>query len=71
MKVDIINKMITPGLSQKMRMQYEGDRDHFEDMVEEKRSNCGDYHFKVPKRKGATQTYRRRNRTTLLRETAL
>jgi hypothetical protein len=31
------------GLAARMQAQFEMDRDRYEDMAEEKKSNCGDY----------------------------
>ena len=51
---------INPGLATRLRSQYEADRDHYEAMQEDKKSTCGDYHFKVMK-KGV----KKRNRTIM------
>ncbi len=62
--------MIKNGLAQRMRQDYDREKERFEDMAEEKRSNCGDYHFKVPKIKGMMSSYRRRNRTSMFKDIA-
>ena len=51
---------VNPGLATRLRSQFEEDRDRYEAMQEDKRSTCGDYHFKVPK-KGD----KKRNRTIM------